>query len=302
MRFLAAFIMQGRMQAIAVAATSLMLALLLPPLSLLSAAVVALMTLRMGWREGLNALLAAALAAGLLGAIVLGNFVFPALYGLILWLPMWAVALLLRQSRDLGLTLELMTCLGVAAVLLAYSVHPDPAGFWFDRMQLLFGHLWSQAGLDPQSLQAQIQVVARYMTGVMAAGMVSSLVLSLLWARWWQAVLYNPGGFREEFLGLRLHSPLAYFTLALTAVALVFGGQWQEGLVNGLLVLFVLYVALGTAILHAILTARGQKWWLYGMYFLMLFIPHVFLPIALVGFLDTWFDWRARFVPLDKPV
>lgn len=302
MRFLAAFIMQGRMQAIAVAATSLMLALLFPPLSLLSAAVVALVTLRLGWREGLNTVLAAALAAGLLGAIVLGNFLFPAGYGVILWLPMWGVALLLRQSRNLSLTLEVTVGAGVVVVFLAYLFHPDPAGFWFERMQQVFSSLWAQAGLDPEALQTQMRLISRYMTGVMMAGMVSSIVLSLLWARWWQAVLYNPGGFRSEFLAMRLNSRLAYFTLALGGLALIVEGQWQQGVINGLLVLFVLYVANGTAILHAIFSARGMKLWLYAMYVLMLFIPHVFLPVAMVGFVDAWFDWRGRFVPVDKPV
>jgi len=302
MRFVAALIMQGRMQAIAVAATSLMLALLLPPLSLLSAAAVALVTLRMGWREGLNTLLAAALAAGLLGAIVLGNFVFPAIYGLVLWLPMWAVALHLRQSRNLGWTLELMTGAGLVIVLLAYLFHPDPSGFWFQMLQSLFGEIGARAGMDPEALQPQIKVIARYMTGVLAAGMISSLVLSLLWGRWWQAVLYNPGGFRAEFLAVRLHLPLAWLTLALVAVAMVAGGQWREAMVNGLLVLFVLYVAIGTAVAHAIFSARGMKLWLYALYVLMLFVPHVFLPVALVGFSDTWLDWRARFVPADKPI
>jgi len=302
MKFIAAFIMQGRMQAIAVAATSLMLALLLPPLSLLSAAVVALVSLRMGWREGLNTLLAAALASGLLGAIVLGNFTFPAIYGLILWLPMWGMALVLRQSRNIGWTVELTTCVGLVIVLLAYMIHPDPAEFWYQRLQMLFGEIWSQAGLDPVDLQPQIKTVARYMTGIMAAGMVSSLVLSLLWARWWQAVLYNPGGFRAEFLAMRLHPPLAWLTLGLAVAAMAIGGRWHEGVVNGLLVLFVLYVVVGTAILHAIFSARGMRLWLYAMYGLMLFIPHVFLPVAVVGFSDAWLDWRGRFLPADKTV
>ncbi|BCX80708.1 hypothetical protein MIT9_P0284 [Methylomarinovum caldicuralii] len=215
MRFLASFIMQGRMQAIAVAATALMLSLLFPPLSLLAAAVVALVTLRLGWREGLNTLLAASLAAGLLGAIVLGNFVLPAAYGLLLWLPVWGTALFLRLSRDLGLTLALLTVIGMAGVILVYAVMNDPADFWYQRLQAVFGPVWRQAGADTALWQPQLVTMARYMTGIMAAGMVSSLALSLIWGRWWQALLYNPGGFRQEFLALRLRPSLAWFTFAL---------------------------------------------------------------------------------------
>jgi len=300
MRFLASLIMQGRMQAIACAATSLLLSLLFPPFSLLAAAVIALVTLRLGWREGLNTLLAAALASGLLGAIVLGNFWFPAGYGLLLWLPIWAVALLLRLSRDLGLTLEVTAWVGVMGVVLVYLIVPDPAGFWQQRIQAGFSALWSQTGADPALWQAQLSMISRYMTGIMAAGMVSSVALSLLWGRWWQALLFNPGGFRREFLHLRPRRTTAWLTLGLLSLTLVTDGSWRAAFANMLLVLFVLYVTVGVAVLHAVFAAHGRKAWLYVLYGLMLFIPHVFAPIALVGLSDAWFDWRGRYLPFDE--
>jgi len=299
MRFLAGFIMQGRMQAIACAATSLLLSLLFPPFSLLAAAVVALVTLRLGWREGLNTLLAASLASGLLGAIVLGNFPFPAGYGLLLWLPIWAVALLLRLSRDLGLTLEVTTWVGVIGVALVYLIVPDPADFWQQRIQAGFTALWSQAGVDPSRWRDQLAVISRHMTGIMAAGMVSSVALSLLWGRWWQALLFNPGGFRREFLRLRPRRTTAWLTLGLLSLAVAADGTWRAAVADMLLVLFVLYVTVGVAVLHALLAAHDRKAWLYALYGLMLFIPHVFAPIALVGLSDAWFDWRGRYLPID---
>lgn len=301
MRWLADFIMGSRMQAIAVAATCLMLSLRLPPLSLLAAAVVALKTLRQGFREGLNTLLASALAAGLLGAIVLGDFSLLAGYGLMLWLPAWAVAQVLRHTRNLGWTFELAAGLGLIGVALVYLISPDVAGFWYGRIEQMFGALGMPAGLDPAQWQTWLQIVARYMTAIIAAGMVASLMLSLLLARWWQALLYHPGGFRAEFLGVRLHKPTAYGVLGLGGVAMVLDGQAREAMVNLLLVLSVLYVVAGTAVLHAILAGRGWKALLFGFYGLMLFVPQVLLPIALVGLSDAWFDWRGRFVPQDLP-
>lgn len=288
--------MRGRMAAIAVASTTLMLSLILPPLSLLAAAAVALVTLRLGFREGLNTLLASALAAGLLGAIVLGNFVLPAGYGLMLWLPAWAFALLLRQSRDMGLTFEAMAILGVVGTLLFFLIQPDPAAFWQQRLALIFKPLWQQAGgTDQAALEQQLAMIARYLTGIMAAGMVSSLALSLLLARWWQSLLFNPGGFRQEFLTMQLHRSLAYFSIGLVAVAVVTEGRFALATINMGVVVFTLYSIFGTAILHAIFSARGKRALLIGMYVLMLFIPHVFLPIAMVGLGDAWVDWRGRF-------
>nr|BAL55689.1 hypothetical conserved protein [uncultured Gammaproteobacteria bacterium] len=296
MRFLAEFILRSRMQAIAVAATCLMLSLLAPPVSLLAAAVVALVTLRQGWREGLNTVLASALAAGLLGAIVIGNFALPAGYGLMLWLPIWAIALALRYTRSLGWTFELVTALGLVGVAAAYLLGADVAGFWQTRMQQALRFLSGQIDFD----QAQLAALARYMTGIAAAGMVSSLALSLLLARYLQALLFNPGGFRAEFLGLRLHRPMAYLALALSGAAMVLEAQAREAVVNLLLVLGVVYVVAGTAILHAIFVERGHKGWLFGLYGLLLVVPHALLPIALVGLSDAWLDWRGRFVPRDS--
>jgi hypothetical protein len=302
MRWLAEFSMRGRMQAVAVAATCLMLSLLLPVVSLLAAAVVALVTLRKGFREGLNTVLASALAAGLLGAIVLGNFVLPLGYGLMLWLPTWAVALVLRYTRSLGWTFELATILGLVGIVAVYLIRPDVAEFWQGRMQQAFGTLGGQAGLDLAQWYAQLAAIAHYMTGIVAAGMVSSLVLSLLLARFLQALLYNPGGFRAEFLELRLHKPMAYLALGLGGVALILEAHAREAVINLFLVLAVVYVFAGTAVLHAILAGRGQKAWLYGFYGLMLFVPHVLVPIALVGLSDPWLNWRNRFISTEKPI
>ncbi len=298
MRFLGEIIMRGRMAAIAVAATTLLLSLILPPLSLVAAAAVALVTLRMGFREGLNTLVASTLAAGLLGATVLGNFMLPAMYGLMLWLPTWGIALVLRQSRDLGLTLEVATIAGVIGTLLFFVLHPDPTAFWYQRLELVLKPLWENAGIamDPAKMEAQLTLIARYLTGVMAAGMVSSLALSILLARWWQSQLFNPGGFREEFLRLKLHRPLVYITVAFVVLAFLVQGKFSDTVNNTLIVLAIPYVVAGTAILHAIFVSRGQRALLIGMYVLMFFIPHIFLPIAVVGLADAWVDWRARFV------
>jgi hypothetical protein len=299
MRWLADFIMHGRMQAIAVAATSLMLSLLVPPLSLFAAAVVALVTLYRGGREGLNTLLGSALAAGLLGAMAIGNFVLPAGYGLMLWLPTWGMALVLRHTGNLSWTFELLTVLGLIGIVAMYLISPDAAGFWRERMQQAFEALKGPVGVSEDLGPLPLEVLARYMTGVVAAGMVSSLALSLLFARWWQALVANPGGFKTEFLRLRLHRPMAYLTLALGAAGIVVEGQTREAVVNLLLVLAVVYVGVGTAVLHAIFSGRGQKFWLWGLYGLMVLVPHVLLPVALVGLSDTWLDWRGRFVPLQ---
>ena len=66
MKAFATWVMKGRMQAVIAATVLAVLALLVTPLALLSAAVVALTVLRQGWREGLLVVGSALLAIGLL--------------------------------------------------------------------------------------------------------------------------------------------------------------------------------------------------------------------------------------------
>ena len=97
MNFLAAYIMRGRMQAMMVASSLALLSLILPPVSIVSSASVALVTLRRGANEGLFVLVCACLSAALLGFFLFGNFQFALLYGLVLWLPIWVISIVLRE-------------------------------------------------------------------------------------------------------------------------------------------------------------------------------------------------------------
>jgi len=61
----------------------------MPPVSVVSSATVALVTLRRGAFEGLYVLVCSSVAAGLLGFLALGNYQFALLYVLVLWMPVW---------------------------------------------------------------------------------------------------------------------------------------------------------------------------------------------------------------------
>ena len=107
MNFLATYIMRGRIQAMIVASTLALLSLIFPPVSVLSSAAVALVTLRRGAFEGLFILVCSSVAAGLLGLLALGNYQFALLYVMVLWLPVWLISIVLREGRHLSLAVEI---------------------------------------------------------------------------------------------------------------------------------------------------------------------------------------------------
>ncbi|MEZ5581549.1 MAG: hypothetical protein R3F37_01040 [Candidatus Competibacteraceae bacterium] len=65
----------------------------------------------------------------------------------------------------------------------------------------------TQMGLlerDPQTLQQLLDYLAPMVVGLIFANGLASLLCGLLLGRWWQALLFNPGGFSREFHELRL--------------------------------------------------------------------------------------------------
>ena len=64
-----------------------------------------------------------------------------------------------------------------------------------------------------------------------------------------------------------------------------------------MLVVFMLYLNQGLAVLHAVIAGKQlNAVWLYLVYILMFFIPHIVVLLAMAGLADTWIDFRRRLV------
>jgi uncharacterized protein YybS (DUF2232 family) len=99
-------------------------------------------------------------------------------------------------------------------------------------------------------------------------------------------------------MALRLHPATHYLGLLCAGAAIGFSDRAAEFFANLLLVLSVLFVVLGLSILHRVLAARpNHRFWLAGIYVLMMFVPQMLLPMALLGITDIWMDWRSRWLP-----
>jgi hypothetical protein len=285
------------MQAVTAVTVLAVLSLLFPPLSLLSSAGVALITLRKGWTGGSSVFLLSGIAIAVLGGLLFGGYLFMLGYGLVLWIPVWLISIVLRESGRIELTVEAAALLGVVVVLTVYAAVSDPAGLWQSRVDQILEPLIEQAAADFDAalLMERIGRISHYMTGIMVCGTLVSVLLGLFLGRWWQAALFNPGGFGREFLALRPHGWIAWGSVGMVVAAMFAGGGVSEVAWNMVLPMFVLFTMVGVAVLHtAIAYSKAKRVLLILMYFTMLFIPHVLLLIAVVGLTDTWIDWRAR--------
>ena len=286
--------MRGPAQAILVAASCAALSLILPPLSYLSAATVSLVTLRKGTREGALILAAASIAVGLLLFISTGQPWFALSMALGLWLPVWLLSVVLRATVSLALVFQAATVTGALLVIGLHLFLTDPVATWQQALEAFFGTLLQQAGVPEPG--AKLQVLARIMTGVAAATMVISYLVSVLIARWWLAALYNPGGFRQEYHQLRLGTTMAIASLGVLIGAWLMPGGVGSALRDLGTVVLVVYLFQGLAVVHGIAgLLRANIAWLVGVYFLMLFaLPQLTILLAVMGLVDTWVDVRAR--------
>ncbi|MFA6052143.1 MAG: hypothetical protein WC762_06085 [Methylobacter sp.] len=290
MSFLAAYIMRGRIQAMIVASTLALLSLIMPPVSVVSSASVALVTLRRGAFEGLYVVVCSSVAAGLLGFFLLGSYQFALLYGMVLWVPVWLISIILREGRHLSLAVEIAVLIGILGVVGFYLYDTESATMWKNILSQMV-----PANAPVEDIQRTLNILSHYMTGIVAAGTVFGLLFGLFLGRWWQSVLYNPGGFRQEFLSLSTQPRLAIGSIVVVVIALLSSGVISEIFWNITILLFVLYTFIGAAVLHAVFASMKMSRYIVPMFYLTLFlIPHAMLPVALVGLGDAWLNLRSK--------
>jgi len=147
--------------------------------------------------------------------------------------------------------------------------------------------------LDEAETQSFVATLSSMMTGLLVAGLFANIVLGLLLGRAWQAMLYTPKGFAEEFQQLRLGKTSAIVMIVTTVTALL-AGPSVPLLQDCMPILIVLFVVQGLAVTHAIVRLQQRhKAWLIVMYVLLLIMTsQMAVLLALIGVLEQWFNFR----------
>ncbi len=295
MRALAGYITQGRLLAALIGVVAAGLSLIIAPLSYLRGAAVALVTLVSGPVAGLQVVaLATAVVLGV-GLVAGGGGVIGIAYLVGVWAPIWVVAGVLRRTVSLPGALLVCGLMGAGLVALFHLLVADPGAWWREQMGQMLQQIQGQgAELDAATMEA-LGNLASLFTGVFGAALALSLAVTLFIARWWQAILYNPGGFRREFHGLRLDPRLNWAALLLLVGVVIVPADASPVALHLLMVVAALFLLQGLAVIHGGFGRLGlHAVWLVGFYFLLVLVPHVLFAMAALGFLDRWLDVRGR--------
>ena len=295
MRSVLTFVMRGRVHVITACAVGSVLSLLVFPFNYVSGALIGLAALRNGALEGAVVLIGSAVLGGAFMFAAIETF-RPALFlALLSWIPLWLLAVVLRQTRSQGAALAAGGLMLAAATVVVRIYLGDPAAWWTTTLEGFFSWLTVSTDWSPF-----IERIAPLMTGIVAAGALLGLAVTLMLARWWHAVLDRPGGFGEEFRALRMPRYSGYATLVLAVLAW-FGPGWVAELsTEWLMILVVLFGLQGIALVHYVVKRRNASVaWLAGLYVALAIMPQpaseVVLGLALAGLSDTWIDYRKRF-------
>ena len=280
MQALAEFIMRGRTQACAVA----LLGSFFP---FVSPATIGLVTLRKGSVEGLLVLLWAALP--LIASYSLSEG--PALLTLV---SIASLIMMVVSANVLRLTASWQSTMLIS--MLVGGLTALGTGWLFSTdVNLLvdsIGDMLAEVAAKQEAEQEPFIPGREFILGLIALILAVSALMSLFVARWWQALLYNPGGFAEEFHGLRLQPAVAGFLLlAVIGTTRLPNGYefWAE------LVAVPLLLA-GLALVHHVVKflQAGRQWLVFMYVGLIFFGSSVGVLLVGLGFADSVMNLRSR--------
>jgi uncharacterized protein YybS (DUF2232 family) len=294
--FLARFILKGQSQAALVTASMAILGLLVPPAAWISAASIVLVTLVHGPQRGMITIALSLLGAALFAYLIFAIPQLAVIFVLLAWLPAWMIATILRQTVSMAYSLQILTVISLFAVVVIYTLFPDFGEYWRVSLDHMVTQLAQQSDeFSLTELQQTEDLIINYLPGLFVSSIMFGTMISLFLDRWWQAVFYNQGGFAKEFQSLNLGKISALIALAITFIAVIVNNVFAFSLVT---VVFVLYLIQGMSLLHAVFKLRQVNTaWLFVVYVVMFFIPHLVLLLVIAGMIDPWLDIRQRIRP-----
>ena len=280
MKALAEFILRGRLQALVVA----LIGSFFP---LISSAAIALVSLCKGAREGALLFLWIALALVLIQQAGSENPLLTAVS--IASLGIMVVAATVHKIMASWQWTLLATVIVAVICALGFGIF---MGSSVTALVATAEEMLSAVTSQEQNAQLNIAITESMLLGLVATILAIGSFMSLALARWWQAGIYNPGGFQKEFHGFTIEVKIA----SLLAVVLLSGQIlpqawkiWTELAALPLLVSGIAFVHFAVKLFN-----QGRQWLAFLYVGMILVGKPVVLILVLLGLTDSLIDLRSR--------
>lgn len=263
----------------------------MPYTTWLSLAIIALVTLKKGAREG--ALLMMPVMIAFLARALLAVPAVPAIINTLLaFIPCYAAACVLGFTVSWRAVAAFFIVLVALSAWLLQAYLPEfimaQYQFVFAVMNELHPDLVSKLVSDTHALNPL--VLANYLFGLQVLGAVFSAAMPIAMARSVQSQLYYPGGFKQERHALRAHP----FGLLLLVVALIAANQNRFIAMNLLPLLVCCFVLAGLSLCLHVLDHKKIRGTSVLLILPVLFLPFVMIPVyVILGSLDSLFNLRS---------
>ena len=278
----------------AIIAVLLCALLLLVPLpgNFLAGIIIGFVTLKRGPLYGFYLLLfVALLAAGVtLQVREVNVFTFLFLRAVLVWVG----AVVLRRCYSWTITIEIITAIGLMTVLLVHLFVPGLQEIWKHTLENYFSLIQTiKIGSIQITSQHLVETITPLMTGLTVLFGSIGIIIQLMLARFWFSSLFNPSGFAQEFAMIRVSRIASVVFL----VMIFLTGFYHQVLIDYFPVLFLPFIISGLSLLYFFAMMK-RNWWPF--FILIAVILFIFLGIslillALLSFIDSWFNLRLKF-------
>lgn len=291
---------------------SLMFGLTLTPISItFSCALIAFVVLRHQEQAAVSVMLIAG-AIMLAVALLTGAMVWQVLVFIFLcWVGSAIIASVLSRTSLLNLALLTAVPITMFFAVIVWTQRKALVVFWRDAFVHSIGEISEadKAQLGAENVEKMFVTMPAMLAEAAANWPIIVIIAGLLIARYWQACLFNAGGFQREFHALKLGKQAAIVCAVLVAMSSVipamlvsdengieaaainvgFPAKMLLILASAMLFVFLLQ---GLSVLHSLAKQRGMnKGWLIGIYILMP-LPPTMLLVGALGIADNFIRIR----------
>ncbi len=267
----------------------------LPLIGWISTLIIALVTLQNSPKVGLIVAAWAMLPA--VALLYLGHYGIFINVVILHYAIVWLLAVGLRRTNWINL-LQFGTLVGIAAVIGIYYLAPGLQDLLTQELSSFAkGYKASLFSFKSADTEVWLKYITQFATGLLAIGVLISNLMTLYIARSWQSLVAPIVSVKKEWHGIRLH-----YSTSLLLVALSPGLFFNPELFINLLIVAVLpFVFSGLSLLHAYTaTKRNCSVLLFAFYLLFIFFsPYLIILISLMGWLDSFINFRKRIVTLQ---
>jgi len=259
-------------------------------LIVMASALVGLIILTRGSREGLKAIVASIFGVTLVTTLVLGAPALGISIGLMQWLPIIILAQTLKSSRSLALMILAGLVLAIVAIGLQFLIWPDFEAMLLPSVEQSFARLAENPAFSEEMIADYTRLLAHWMAILLVSMMYLMFIGILLLSRWMQSKLDASDQYKRDFHAIALGKPAAVAGLVIMIL-----GIWaeQDWITSVAIAVMFAFLYQGIAVVHSKLATNKHRTLIFTIFYISLVIfPQVVAISSITGLLDNWLVLR----------